>query len=188
MSDVNHNLSDTEKQHLERDGFLVRENVFNAAELRAIVQDCETLAERVTAAAHGKKHRIGSYMFERQNEIETYVKWEPDAPELLQLTATFGVVLIVRDVALAIWGAEDLLGPRAPGLAGTVELLGRAVELTVPTKVVVSGDRVTASGEFELTHAQLGMKPFTVMLGALQVADGMKFVYEITAQAASGKK
>ena len=38
------------------------------------------------------------------------------APELLQLAATFGVVLIVRDAALFIWGAEDLLGPRAPGL------------------------------------------------------------------------
>jgi branched-chain amino acid transport system permease protein len=50
-----------------------------------------------------------------------------DAPELLQLTATFGVVLVVRDAALAIWGAEDLLGPRAPGLAGAVDILGRAV-------------------------------------------------------------
>jgi branched-chain amino acid transport system permease protein len=49
------------------------------------------------------------------------------APELLQLTATFAVVLIVRDAALAIWGAEDLLGPRAPGFAGTFELFGRAI-------------------------------------------------------------
>jgi branched-chain amino acid transport system permease protein len=49
------------------------------------------------------------------------------APELLQLTATFALVLIVRDGVLAIWGAEDLLGPRAPGLAGTVEILGRPV-------------------------------------------------------------
>src|SRR5207237_3924871 len=50
-----------------------------------------------------------------------------DAPELLQLTATFGVVLIVRDAVLAIWGPEDLLGPRAPRLAGTLDVLGRAV-------------------------------------------------------------
>ena len=50
-----------------------------------------------------------------------------EAPELLQLTATFGVVLIVRDATLALWGPEDLLGPRAPGLAGTVEWLGRSV-------------------------------------------------------------
>ena len=49
------------------------------------------------------------------------------APELLQLTATFAVVLIVRDIVLAIFGAEDLLGPRAPGFAGTFELFGRAI-------------------------------------------------------------
>jgi branched-chain amino acid transport system permease protein len=49
------------------------------------------------------------------------------APELLQLAATFGVVLIVRDVALALWGPEDLLGPRAPGFAGAVTIFGRAV-------------------------------------------------------------
>jgi branched-chain amino acid transport system permease protein len=50
-----------------------------------------------------------------------------DAPELMQLTATFAVVLIVRDAALALWGAEDLLGPRAPGLSGTVDFFGRAI-------------------------------------------------------------
>jgi branched-chain amino acid transport system permease protein len=46
------------------------------------------------------------------------------APELFQLLATFGVVLIVQDLAQMIWGAQDLLGPRAPGLRGSVEILG----------------------------------------------------------------
>ena len=49
------------------------------------------------------------------------------APELLQLIATFGVVLIVEDVALAVWGPEDLLGPRAPGLRGTIGLGSRVL-------------------------------------------------------------
>jgi branched-chain amino acid transport system permease protein len=49
------------------------------------------------------------------------------APELLQLLATFAVVLIVKDAALWIWGPEDLLGPRAPGLSGAVRILDRAV-------------------------------------------------------------
>jgi len=50
------------------------------------------------------------------------------APELLQLIATFALVLVLKDVTLAIWGAEDRLGPRAPGtLGGSVELLGRRV-------------------------------------------------------------
>ena len=48
------------------------------------------------------------------------------APELFQLLATFAVVLIVRDAALWIWGAEDLLGPKAPGMKGAFEVLGRS--------------------------------------------------------------
>ena len=47
------------------------------------------------------------------------------APELLQLLATFGLTLIVQDLVLWIWGPEDLLGPRAPGLEGAVMVLGR---------------------------------------------------------------
>ena len=46
------------------------------------------------------------------------------SPELFQLLATFGVLLMVQDVALAAWGPQDLLGPRAPGLAGFVPILG----------------------------------------------------------------
>lgn len=48
------------------------------------------------------------------------------APELFQLLATFALVLIIKDAALWIWGAEELLGPRAPGLGGSVPILGRA--------------------------------------------------------------
>jgi len=47
------------------------------------------------------------------------------APELLQLLATFALVLVIRDAVLVIWGPEDLLGPRAPGLKGSIEIMGR---------------------------------------------------------------
>jgi branched-chain amino acid transport system permease protein len=47
------------------------------------------------------------------------------APELFQLLATFALVLILNDVAQYVWGPEDLFGPRAPGLRGSVEILGR---------------------------------------------------------------
>jgi branched-chain amino acid transport system permease protein len=46
------------------------------------------------------------------------------APELLQLLATFALVLVIRDFALWAWGPEDMLGPRAPGLQGAVEIAG----------------------------------------------------------------
>jgi len=46
------------------------------------------------------------------------------APELLQLLATFGIVLIIQDLAMFIWGYQDLIGPRVPGLGGAVNLFG----------------------------------------------------------------
>jgi branched-chain amino acid transport system permease protein len=45
-------------------------------------------------------------------------------PELFQLLATFGVVLVVQDLVLKIWGPLDILGPRAPGLRNAVEIFG----------------------------------------------------------------
>ena len=48
------------------------------------------------------------------------------APELLQLLATFALLLLIKDFALWAWGPEDLLGPRAPGFAGAVEIAGGA--------------------------------------------------------------
>ena len=49
------------------------------------------------------------------------------APELFQLLATFALALVVKDVVLRLWGPEELLGPRAAGFAGSVEILGRKV-------------------------------------------------------------
>jgi branched-chain amino acid transport system permease protein len=47
------------------------------------------------------------------------------APDLLQLLATFGVTLAIEDLALLIWGPEDLLGRRAPGLKGALSVFGQ---------------------------------------------------------------
>jgi branched-chain amino acid transport system permease protein len=45
-------------------------------------------------------------------------------PELFQLLATFGVVLVVQDLVLKVWGPLDILGPRAPGLRNAVDIFG----------------------------------------------------------------
>jgi branched-chain amino acid transport system permease protein len=47
------------------------------------------------------------------------------APELFQLLATFALGLVIKDAVLWYWGPEELLGPRAPGLTGSVLILGR---------------------------------------------------------------
>ncbi|MFD2248798.1 branched-chain amino acid transport system permease protein [Pseudochelatococcus lubricantis] len=48
-------------------------------------------------------------------------------PELFQLLATFGVTLMVQDLVVMAWGPDDLMGPRAPGFRGAVEILGHRV-------------------------------------------------------------
>lgn len=49
------------------------------------------------------------------------------APELFQLLATFGVTLVFQDVAVMIWGPEDMVGRRAPGFRGSVEIMGQSI-------------------------------------------------------------
>ncbi len=49
------------------------------------------------------------------------------APELFLLIATFGVVLILQDLTRWLFGAEDLLGPRAPGAESSFEILGHYI-------------------------------------------------------------
>jgi branched-chain amino acid transport system permease protein len=78
------------------------------------------------------------------------------APELLQLAATFGVVLIVRDAALALWGAEDLLGPRAAGFAGVVDIFGRPMP-TYELLLIVVGPAVLAGLWWLLVRTRFGM-------------------------------
>jgi branched-chain amino acid transport system permease protein len=49
------------------------------------------------------------------------------APELFQLLATFGVSLMLEDIVVLIWGPDDLVGPRAPGLHGALRVFGEPV-------------------------------------------------------------
>ncbi len=78
------------------------------------------------------------------------------APELFQLLATFAVVLIVRDATLAIWGPEDLLGPRVPGLKGSVEILGRQFP-SYDLVLICIGPAVLAALWFVLTRTRFGV-------------------------------
>lgn len=49
-----------------------------------------------------------------------------NSPELFQLLATFGVTLVIQDLVIQIWGVDDLLGRRAPGMKGAVDIFGQA--------------------------------------------------------------
>ena len=77
------------------------------------------------------------------------------SPELLQLLATFALVLVIKDAALWLWGPEDLLGPRAPGLGGAVDILGRRFP-TYDLLLIVVGPLVLAALWLLLTRTRWG--------------------------------
>ena len=66
------------------------------------------------------------------------------APELFQLLATFALVLVFKDAILWLWGPEELLGPRMPGLAGSVRVLGRQFP-TYDLMLIAAGPVMLAS-------------------------------------------
>jgi polyisoprenoid-binding protein YceI len=63
----------------------------------------------------------------------------------------------------------------------TIRIAGKTVEVTAPAAVEIGPNTVEASGAFTLTHAELGLTPFSVMMGALQVAEEIGFEYDIRA-------
>ena len=78
------------------------------------------------------------------------------SPEIFQLLATFGVVLIVQDIALAIWGPTELFAPRAPGLKGSVEIAGAFVPQYSIFVMIAVGPAVYALLWWVITADALG--------------------------------
>jgi polyisoprenoid-binding protein YceI len=121
------------------------------------------------------------------------------------LRAAQGVEFQTRLDDVAIAGTRDhMLGPQlldavqfpaihlqseqirseADGLHMSVRIVVRdhTVQVEVPLALQPSPEQLVASGEFDLTHAELGLTPYSVALGALRVADRMHVRYRLLAQ------
>ena len=101
------------------------------------------------------------------------------APELFQLLATFAVLLVINDATLWIWGNEDLFGPRAPGLRGSVEILNRRFP-SYDLFLIVAGPAVLIGMHLVLTKTRFGrlIRAATQdreMVGALGVNQALLF-------------
>lgn len=101
------------------------------------------------------------------------------APELFQLLATFALVLVINDATLYLWGPEDLLGPRAPGLRDAIEFLGRRLP-SYDVFLIVVGPLVLLAMHLLLAKTRFGrlIRAATQdreMVGALGVNQSMLF-------------
>lgn len=63
-----------------------------------------------------------------------------------------------------------------------VTLRGQRRLLDFPVQLSVEGERLVATGETTVSHAELGLQPFSVMGGALSVAEEMGVRYRIVAR------
>ena len=78
------------------------------------------------------------------------------------------------------------------GFAGTaanailpvsIAIVGQSLEFSFPAQIVVSGDSITVTGEYQLTHADLGLEPFSAAGGLMRVGDEIDFTYRLHALA-----
>jgi hypothetical protein len=66
-----------------------------------------------------------------------------------------------------------------------VSLKGEEYVVTAPFTMTIEGDALNAHAGFRLTHAELGLVPFTVALGALKVRDDFEVDLRIEARRGS---
>jgi hypothetical protein len=86
-------------------------------------------------------------------------------------------------IVLSAVRLEELQPPRSGAALARVQALvrGTAHEFSVPVDYQRSASVVTVSGETSLRQSDLGLKPFSALLGALQVQDEMRISFRISA-------
>lgn len=83
---------------------------------------------------------------------------------------------VIRMQSVSIASRDDRLD-----VTVRVDIAGSVRLLTVPVQMRREGDRLETRGQFTVTHAELGLKPFSVALGALRVRDGLDVEFRLTA-------
>jgi polyisoprenoid-binding protein YceI len=66
-----------------------------------------------------------------------------------------------------------------PRLSMQITIKGVQREIPVDAAVAVTGDRLTATGEFAIKQTDFKMKPFSVAMGAIKVEDQLKIKFSI---------
>jgi hypothetical protein len=69
----------------------------------------------------------------------------------------------------------------APKITARVTIKNASHDVVVPTRIEMTGERLTASGEFDILQTDFGMKPFSVVLGALEVQDRLHVRFNLEA-------
>lgn len=85
------------------------------------------------------------------------------------------------DIRLRAVDAEDLQNGRFD-VGVDIEIKGRIRRLRVPVQLQVAANELSASGELTVLQSDLGLTPFTALLGALTVENQMRVRFRVVAK------
>jgi len=174
---LNYEMSPTERDKLDRDGFIVREGVFSRAECAEIARECEAMVNALVDARDSEKVVVGSYMFQRHDEFETTVKWEPFAPDLVQGIEPFAHFW----EPLKDWGLDARLTDPCKAISGADEVVLFTEKLNL--KRARQGGAIILHQDFpywepfapqapQVSTAMIFLDDATIANGCLEVAPG----------------
>jgi len=127
------------------------------AALRAAEASADFPPDVSEGAKEGTRHNmLGAALLDAQQHPEIVL-------EALDLTAADGGVVLAR-ILCEVRGAQHMI--------------------SVPVRYQRGAGTLTLSGETRLRQSDLGLTPFSAMLGALQVQDEMRISFRILARAA----
>jgi hypothetical protein len=126
------------------------------------------------------------------DEDESRREEGPDFPEGVPADAKSGTLHNMRSdavldsaqypvIAVHSVGVTEIRGGLSATLA--VSVAGHESTIVVPFTVEIAAGRISAVGTFELRQSSIGLTPFSVMLGTLQVQDEMRLKLKIIALA-----
>ncbi|MEJ2132895.1 MAG: hypothetical protein P8Y95_15040, partial [Gammaproteobacteria bacterium] len=72
-------FSESERRAYDRDGYVVRTDVFSQEELESLALACERVIDALVTGRAARRRRVGSYVFDPDFENETMIKWEGDS-------------------------------------------------------------------------------------------------------------
>jgi polyisoprenoid-binding protein YceI len=70
----------------------------------------------------------------------------------------------------------------SPTVTARITIKEGTRDISVPVQIAIDGARLTATGEFDILQTDFGMKPFSVVLGALEVQDRLHLEFSIVAE------
>lgn len=174
---IDYRMDARERDSLARDGFVVREAVFSRAECARIADDCEAMVADLLAAKRDTKLRVGSYMFEALKDVGTVVKWEPDAPDVIQGVEPFAHI----NAPLRDWGLDARLVDPCKHIVGQDDIVLFTEKLNV--KRARDGGPIVLHQDFpywenmtpiahRVATAMIFLDDATLENGCLEVAPG----------------